>query len=203
MLNQFRYTYSRFTRAKGGHVQSGREAQIGQSIVHPRRLPKPWSVVRPLISHEKLSHRLTFFSCRIELNFFYGQLQAMAFEEEFRPQRIPDKTLPLLDQMHKVRHMLSLSNNNIANQPELPGQPDYHSQRGGQAMREFNQSIEEDERAHQIYAKSSGSGAAGKRVRTDGGEMVDMTSDFVEEKWRSGNLSTVSIASILLFDSLD
>jgi hypothetical protein len=37
------------------------------------------------------------------LNYFFGQLQALAFEEEFKPEKMYDKTKPLLDGMHAVR----------------------------------------------------------------------------------------------------
>lgn len=37
------------------------------------------------------------------LNYFFGQLQALAFEEEFKPEKMYDKTKPLLDGMHQVR----------------------------------------------------------------------------------------------------
>lgn len=55
-----------------------------------------------------------------DLNYFFGKIQSLAFEEEFKPDQMDDLTQPLLAGMHH---------------------------KGGKVLRAFNDLMREDERA--------------------------------------------------------
>jgi hypothetical protein len=122
----------------------------------------------------------------VGLNYFFAQLQALAFEEEFKPERTIDKTLPLLDGMHQVclprffqRH------HNLTTQCTV--------QHGGQALTAFNASLQADDRVVIPVTKP----VKGKRSRDDADvdrEDEGVTDAYMEEAWRTGNITKVSFS---------
>lgn len=98
----------------------------------------------------------------VALAYHYAQLQALAFEEDFDPSTTDlDRTKPKYGGIHKA---------------------------AGDFMREFNQSIEEDERAVEALPKSGGTKrAATAAADIDEGDLAD-----VKTAWEKGTLNKVS-----------
>lgn len=75
-----------------------KKLRLKQATYEPRAYPNPGEI-RSGFKHQNR----TLTETTPGLNYFFGQLQALAFEEEFKPEKMYDKTKPLLDGMHQVQ----------------------------------------------------------------------------------------------------